>query len=373
MVSVALISCGNKEQKTNAGSVENKTTNENIVALTKEQIKNAEILTGSPETKNMHTTISVNGMVDVPPQNLVSISFPMGGYLKQSSLLPGTNVQKGQIIAIMEDQVYIQLQQDYLIAKAKMEYLNADMQRQKELSDKEASSKKSFQLILSEFKTQQVLIKALEEKLKIIGIQPERLNVENISRTVNLRSPINGYVTKVNVNVGKYVNPADVLFELVNPSDIHAAMTVFEKDIEAFSNGVKGKVALADNPENKYDVAVVLVTKNINDNRTGLIHCHFENTNKSLLPGMFLTGNFQLTGKSVIVAPEDAVLRYSGKQYLFIAVSDSTFEMKEVETGGHEGGVIEIKQQKGVDWIHQKIVIKNAYALLSKLKNKMTD
>jgi cobalt-zinc-cadmium efflux system membrane fusion protein len=44
-------------------------------------------------------------------------------------------------------------------------------------------------------------------------------------------SPINGYVLKVNVNRGKYVTPSDILFEIVNPSDIHLAVTVFEKDI----------------------------------------------------------------------------------------------------------------------------------------------
>jgi cobalt-zinc-cadmium efflux system membrane fusion protein len=34
---------------------------------------------------------------------------------------------------------------------------------------------------------------------------------------------------KVNVNIGKYVTPSDILFEIVNPSDIHLALTVFEK------------------------------------------------------------------------------------------------------------------------------------------------
>jgi cobalt-zinc-cadmium efflux system membrane fusion protein len=129
----------------------------------------------------------------------------------------------------MEDQSYVQLQQDYLIAKAKMEFLQTDVQRQKELSDADATSKKNYQLVLSDFKTQQIMIKALEEKLKIIGIDPQQLSVAKISRTVSVRSPIAGYVTHVNVNIGKYVNPSDVLFELVNPDDIHASMTVFEK------------------------------------------------------------------------------------------------------------------------------------------------
>ncbi|HEX3024454.1 MAG TPA: efflux RND transporter periplasmic adaptor subunit, partial [Chitinophagaceae bacterium] len=241
IIPAIIFSCKNKQTKEVVA--EKKTVNENMVVLTNEQIKNADIIIGKPETKNIHTTITVSGHVDVPPQSLISISFPMGGYLKRSDLLLGTSVKKGDALAVMEDQSYIQLQQDYLTARARMEYLNSDVQRQKELSENEAASKKNYQLVLSEFKTQQVLMKGLEEKLLMIGIRPEKLNVNNISRTVNLASPIAGYVSKINVNVGKYVNPADVLFELVNPSDIHVAMTVFEKDIDLFKKGVKGKVA----------------------------------------------------------------------------------------------------------------------------------
>ncbi|OIR05775.1 cobalt-zinc-cadmium resistance protein CzcB [mine drainage metagenome] len=371
IISTIIFSCKNKETKEVVA--EKKTVNENRVVLTNEQIKNADIVIGTPEIKNIHTSITASGHVDVPPQSLISISFPMGGYLKRFDLLLGTSVKKGEALAVMEDQSYIQLQQDYLTAKSRMEYLNADVQRQKELSENEAASKKNYQLVLSEFKTQQVLMKALEEKLQMIGIRPEKLNVNNISRTVNLISPITGYVSKINVNVGKYVNPADVLFELVNPSDIHVAMTVFEKDIDLFKKGVKGKVALADKPDKPLDVEVILVTKNINENRTGTIHCHFENMNTNVLPGMFLTGTFELSNKSATVVPEDAVLRYAGKQYVFIAIADNQFELKEIETGGKEKGFIEIKPQPNNDWLQQKVVVKNAYALLGKLKNKITD
>jgi membrane fusion protein, heavy metal efflux system len=45
-------------------------------------------------------------------------------------------------------------------------------------------------------------------------------------------SPVSGFVSPVKVNIGKYVTPVDVLFELVNQSDIHLALDVFEKDLD---------------------------------------------------------------------------------------------------------------------------------------------
>lgn len=367
---LGLLSCKSKpvEEDKKAHS-----ENETIVTLDSLQLKNAGIVIAFPQMKTMHTTVKVTGAVDVPPQSLVSISFPLGGYLKSTPLLPGFHVNKGQVIAIMEDQSYVQLQQDYLTAKARMEYLDTDVQRQKELSDADATSKKNYQLVLSEFKTQQILLKALDEKLRIINIQPANLSVQNISRTIPIYSPINGYVTKVNVNIGKYVNPADVLFELVNPTDIHAAITVFEKDINLFSKGTKGKVALLDKPNEWYDVEAILVTKNIDASRTGLVHCHFENPIHDLLPGMFLTGVFELDNKNVLTVPENALVRYAGKQYVFVTDDGKTFNLTPVEPGSIEKGFVELKVSDKGDLSKQKIVTEGAFALLSKLKNKGDD
>ena len=194
--------------------------------------KNAGIVTGKTMRKEISSILKLNGIVDVPPQNMVSISVPLGGYLRSTSLLPGMHVRKGDVIAVMEDQQYIQLQQDYLTAKAKIGFLRNEYERQKDLNSSQASSDKVYQQAEADYKTQQVLIAALAEKLKLAGINVEQLNETNISRSVNIYSPINGYVSQVNINVGKYVTPAEVLFELVNPDDIHLALKVFEKDLD---------------------------------------------------------------------------------------------------------------------------------------------
>ncbi len=371
IVMVVLLSCGTKEEA--ATEVVKEEEHETMVELNAEQLKNADITIGYPAEMNMHSTIKVNGVVDVPPQGMVSVSFPLGGYLKSSHLLPGMGVKKGEVIAILEDQSYVQLQQDYLMAKAKMEFLSTDLSRQKELSEQDAASKKTYQQASSEFKIQQVLIRSLEEKLRIVGIDPEKLSVNTITRTISLRSPINGYVTKVNVNIGKYVNPADVLFELVDPDDIHAALTVFEKDIMQIKKGMRASVTLADKPGKKYEVDVILVTRNVDENRGGLVHCHFENANHELLPGMFLNGSFELDNKKAIAVPESAVVRYQSKPYIFIAKDSTRFEMVEVEVGISDRQMIELKTKENTDWRQQKVVLKNAYSLLGKLKNKMED
>ena len=342
------------------------------VILDSAQKKNAGVEVGGSTVQNLHAVIKASGIVDVPPQNLITVSCPLGGYLKNTNLLPGMPVAKGQVIALMEDQSYVQLEQDYLTAKAKMQYLATDLERQRELSDAEASSKKTYQQVQSDYTIQEALVRSIAEKLRIIRIDPDKLTASGISGLLPIYSPINGYVSKVNVNIGKYVNPTDVLFELINPDDLHAAITVFEEDLTLFKKGLHGKVALVDHPDKWYDIETILVSRNVSDNRTGMVHCHFEKPGRELLPGMYLMAEFELDSKPAAVVPEEAIVRYMGKEFVFVTPDEKNFRLTEVNTGTRENGMVQL-QPGSIDWLKTKIVVKGAFALLGKLKNKMED
>src|SRR5688572_3698062 len=127
LFAIAFYSCGSQADKTETTAAETAVTEDaTTVTLTAAQAKNAVIDTGHALNRGLSTTLKVTGAIDVPPQNMVSISFPMGGYLKSTKLLPGMHISKGEVVAMMEDQQFIQLQQDYLTAKAKLIYTQKD-------------------------------------------------------------------------------------------------------------------------------------------------------------------------------------------------------------------------------------------------------
>lgn len=343
-----------------------------VITLTPEQIKNAGVETGLIEKKSLNSELRVNGLVDVPPQNIVSISFPLGGYLKRTGLLPGMHVNKGEVIATIEDPALIQLQQDYLVAKARLEYAEKDFERQQILNKNSVSADKIFQQAKAEYASQKVLVKGYDEKLRLIGINPDKLDETNISRSVPVYSPINGFVSKVNVNIGKYVNPSDVLFELINPDDIHAALTVFEKDLGKVKPKQKVMVTFVDDPATEYECEVLLVTKNVDDNRSALVHCHFEEQPKQLLPGMFLNAKIKINNTEVLAVPEDAIVRYGKDSFVLENTSGNTFRLLRVATGVTDNNMIELNSTSE-DLSNKKIIVKNAYPVLAKMKNTSED
>ena len=338
------------------------------VTLTPAQAKNANLSSGKIEKMPISRILNVSGKIDVPPQNMVSVSVPLGGYLKSSQLLPGMHVRKGEVIAVMEDQQYIQLQQDYLIGQAKLKYTEKEFERQRELNMSKATSDKIFQQAEAEFTTQKVTVKSLSEKLKLIGIDPLRLTESTISKSININSPIDGYVTHVNVNIGKYAQPSEVLFELVNPTDIHLALTIFEKDLDDIFIGQKLLAFNNRNPEIKHACEVILVGKNLSADRNAEVHCHFEKYDETLIPGMFMNAEIEIKNQISDVLPDESIVIFEGKNYVFVQQASNVFSMVEVKTGVSQGGFTEILQ--GANSINNKnIAVKGAYTLLMQLKN----
>ena len=362
-----LVSCSSKkESKPLALSKEERT-----VLLTPAQIKNVGIETGKLEQREISSILKVNGKIDLPPQNIVSISVPLGGYLKTTQLLPGMRVNKGQVIAVIQDQQYIQLQQDYLTAKARIGYLENEFKRQKELNQSQASSDKQSQLSEVEYRSQRVLITALEAKLDLLGIGTDKISETNILRSVNVLSPINGFVSKVNVNIGKYVSPTDVLFELINLLDVHLNLKVFEKSLDKLFIG-QHLVAYSNNyPDKKYPCEIILIGKEISTEGNTEVHCHFEVYDKSLVPGTFMNAEIEVKNKKSISFPADAVVRFEGKQYIYKSLGGNKFEMIQVELGESENGFTEIILPVNGNLVSADFVTKGAYSLLMTMKNKM--
>lgn len=379
-----LVSCGGSSSGTEpvapkADSAEHG-DHELSVELTPEQATTAGIETGSIEYRTLSGTIKVNGTLDVPPQQLVSVSAPMGGFLQSSELLQGKHVNKGQVIAVMQDQSYIQLQQDYLENNSQLEYLKAEYERQQELAKENINAGKTLQQARANFQTTQATVKGLKAKLQLLHIDMVRLEKGDIQSTINLYAPISGFVTEVNVNMGKYVNPTDVMFEIVDTEHLHAELTVFEKDVPKLKVGQKVRFQLA-NEATERMATVYLIGREISADRTVRIHCHLDKEDKDLLPGMYLTAWVETKNMKLPAVPEAAVVSFEGKNYIFIETPEEKaaaaktaeqhrhFKALEVKTGVAELGYVELVSPETLDPKNTVVIVKGAYDLLSKLKN----
>lgn len=362
---LSLLSCRTKPSAT---EVAEPVQPEGLVTLSAAEIRNAGIVGGTIRVGPAQSTLKVSGLVDVPPQNIVSVSFPTGGYLKSTNLLPGMRVRRGQVLAEMQDGSLIQLQQDYLLARSKAGFLQKEYARQKLLNQDKTTSDKVLEQTQSDYEQQRILAAGYAERLRLAGINPLNLHEGNIRRTVTINSPISGYVSAVKVNIGKYVNPSDVLFELVNPNDLHLTLKVFEKDITSIRKGQKIRVHLVNQPSANYLAEVSLVNHNVEADRSAEVHCHFLNADERLLPGMFADAEIAVESSEAQLVPEEAVVRWGNEQFVFLEAGTGRYRMVRVTTAPAQEGWLRLVQP-APELLKGTIVLKNAYAVLMKMKN----
>lgn len=392
MLAAALSSCGSKEktaEQTTAAADSTHNENENSVEITQAQYQTIGVELGSPELKGLSALLKVSGYIDVPPQNLVSVTTQMGGIIKSTPLLQGSRVSKGQVIAVLQNQEYVQMQQDYLESKSALELSDSEYKRQQTLATQNVNAQKTVQQAKANYQSALARENALKQRLQLINISAASLTAGNIRSQINIYAPISGYVTKVNVNTGKFVNPNDVMFEIVNGSNLHVELNVFEKDAAKVKPGQKVRFTMT-NDTTEQKAVVQLVGGEINTDKTVTVHAIAQGS-KSFIPGTYLKAFIEAGSSQVMALPVGAVVDFEGKKYIFIAEEPKKdpahkhkdgeseaesekageshhFIMTEITTGISDGGYIEVQLPKGVD-VTGKVVLKGAYDLLSKLKN----
>lgn len=371
---VAFTSCG--DAKKTAETKEAEVLPEDIVELRADQVKLANIETGSIELRSLSGTLKVNGLVTVAPQNLATVCMPMGGFVKSIAMVPGNAVAKGQTLAILENQDFVDIQQNYLEARNKLAFAEADFNRHTELYKEDVYSQKNLQQVTADYKNLKAQVKALEQKLALVGINPNSLNENNITRSVAVVSPISGYVKSVNINIGKFVSSSDILFEIENSDKLFLELTLFEKDAEKVSDGQKIRFFI-NNESEQHDAIIYQTGKSVNADKTYKVYASVADKCKNILPGMYVNAVIEASSNQVTALPAEAVVSFDEKDYIFLFEKNKVengkpfteYRMVEVKKGVTDGGFTEITLPEGLDIKTLKVVIKGAYNLLSAKKN----
>lgn len=365
-----LSSCSGKkeEEKTVYENTKFKEKGQNTVQLSEQQIKSVGLTTTVLENKTMEKLVRLNGTVDIAPSHISSVSSIMGGHIKSINVINGSRFSKGQVLAVVEDPQFIQLQQDYLVTKAQLESARLNLNRQKDLNTSKASSDKTLQATQADYSTLNATLKGLEEKLRIIGINAKGLNSSNIRSRINVYAPFSGFVSKILVNNGQYINPSDTLFELINPTGLLLELKVFENDINDVKIGQEILVYNNQNPEKKSKAKIISLVPSIENGGSSDAIAKLSALNPDFIKGMYINGEVSVNSRYTLGLPSESVVSFENKNYIFEDLGNKKYKMIPVNTGIYDDKFTEIFK---ADYLKEKkIVQKGAYSLLMLLKNK---
>ena len=192
---------------------------------------------GVSSATNVANSPTFNGVIMVSPQQNATVSLTMGGKVHSLKVMPGQAVARGQVIASIDNPEYIDLQQTYLDASAQTEYLEKEYKRQSDLSANDASSQKKMQQSKAEYLSMHSRLSAAASRLKTLGVNPASVKLNGIQPYLLVKAPINGFVTNLNVNLGKYLDAGEPICDVINKSQPLIQLTVYERELNLMRVG----------------------------------------------------------------------------------------------------------------------------------------
>ena len=369
IVLAILSSCGKEKEEQQITETQVSSSNGNEVILSADQVKAIKLKSGKIEKKSLSNVIKANGYLDVPPQNKAVISPMITGYVRKVNYLLGDIVKKGAVMAELESIEYIDLQQQYMELKSRIEYLSEDYERQKVLREQDAVSKKKYLQAEVDYNIAVSTLDALATKLRLMGTNLKLLDQQNIQSKILLKSPITGSVNKLNVQIGKHVDPHEEIYELINTDHLHLELEVYQKDVPKVEKGQKVRFNISSLGDREYTGEVFLVGKDLSEEKRSInVHVHFNDDEADFSVGMYGTASIVVEENPSFTLPVTAVVVDGNNKYIFkrseYSEGNSSYEKIPIFTGIESGGWIELTSMEGLS-MEDEIVTDGAFYLLN--------
>lgn len=348
---------------------------EGMAVLSVVQRKAINLTVSKLPKRAMSNIVRANGQLEVSPKDKSEVISYLGGNVKQIFVFEGDFVKKGQILAQLEHPDFIQLQQEFIAAYSKLNYLKKEFDRQEELYRNQVGSGKNFQRIEAGYRTAKSTYQGLKLRLEMMGVKTKRILEGDMMRKLPILAPIAGYITAVNTSLGDYVDAKESMFRIVNTTNIHADITVYEKDASKIKIGQKVRIQLS-NANQEMDGQIFAIAKAYTaENRSVLIHATLLGDKSTLIADSYLSAEILLGSKEVTAVPEAAIVQDGGKNYVFLK-DKVTAELHDGEWAFSKHEVIVGITQNGwkeITFVHPpsataQVVLKGAYYLLSDLQ-----
>ncbi|TYZ07284.1 efflux RND transporter periplasmic adaptor subunit [Hymenobacter lutimineralis] len=340
--------------------------------LSPEEQRSAGIRLGKVEDRVLSGGLKVNGTLDAPPENAVTVSALLGGIVERTTLLQGSRVQAGQVLATIRNPEFLELQQNYLETSSQLEYARSEYERQEELYKQEVAPQKNYQRARAEYKALQAQVAAQAARLRLAGLPVGG----KLTTSAPVKAPRGGFLKAVNVSAGQSVTATDVLFEIIDPGHLDVVLNVFEKDVPQLRTGQTVRYSLAnDSVGADHQAKIYLIGRTVGEDRTVRVYAHLRHEDASRLPGTYVRAIIETNSATVPALPDKALVQFGGKSFIFVAdgqageKQETRYRMVPVEAGVSENGYTQVTLPAGTSATTASIVTEGAYSLLAKLKN----
>lgn len=356
--------CENQPDEHTEISVDN-----NRLVLTMQQIELAGIKTDTLQKQNISEIVTSRGRLIAKAQNRAKVSVPKNGYIEKIYIANGQEVKKGQLLLSLKHPDYIAIQKDYLQTRSKLKLAKQELQRQKTLFENNAGNEKKYEQAQNEYSLFETELKALELNLNLLHIDAEKLSVDAIQSTVNLYAPVSGSANELNVAIGQFVKPEDVLLEIYSNNNFYIELQVFEQNIHKLNIGqvVDFDCNINKCNEKQHTGKIIHIGNYIDKStKTFKILVEPDVQEPGMRHGMYISAQIFMGNNSRYALPESAVVKEDEDAFVFTAQNDSIFTKQAINIVTLINGFYQIENPQELQ--NKQIVLSGANYIQDELE-----
>lgn len=204
-----------------------------------------------------------------------SVSPYFGGFASGVELREGAMVKKGQLLFYLSSPEYVNLQRQYLEAKAQLEVKKEAFERQSELQKEQATSPREWQAARSAYQEAEAQTAAAAQNLRLLGLNPKTLGPENLQTRIAVLSPSDGMLVKLAVSQGHFVASGQEAARVVDIAKMHLELRAYEKELAHLKIG---QTVSFEKGGKQYQGHIILINPLIDENlRSAQVEVEIEN------------------------------------------------------------------------------------------------
>ena len=341
---LSLVSCSRKKEL--AESVTDQ------IEITTQQFITDSMQLGRMEFKVFESSVECNGIVVPLAEGKAKLNAPVSGVVKKIYVQNGQHVDAKQILIELSGTEIIDVQKDYAESAAQYKRLKSEFERIKTLFVAKVSSEKEYVLAETDFKIAMARYNGLKMKIEDMGFIPAKIENGEFYSGYQIRSPISGYISQLNVYPGTYINPSSELFEIIDPSKAHIRLSVFASDISKVKMGQRVRISQANGRAIAY--ATITAVGIAIDEHTKTFECYASHDPKSpgqFFPNEMIESEIIVDTDTVMALPSEAIIKTESGSFILVLHKHEKdrywFNKIEAETGRQYNGYTEILN-KGV-------------------------
>ncbi len=336
---LTLVACGESSPPTPQAKIPTPGADE--VRLSETQMRSAAIAIGAVTERELTLPVDGSAQIEAPPDRVARVGSRVAGRVVNLMAGVGDRVTAGSSVAIIDSPDLARATADYLstLAAAKLARANAD--RERALFERRISAEREWRQAEADAVRAESEKAAAENRLHSLGVSDSELAAlqsdGHFSSTVSLTAPLSGVVVNRTASLGQSVEPADMLFTIMDLREVWIVMDVFEKDLRLVREGQAADVRVSAYPDRRFRGRVANVGATLEaQSRTAKVRIVLPNSDRLLKPGMFAEVEVLTTsdvGRRGLVVPAAAVQRDGADFIVFVAKDSGRFEVRRIETG----------------------------------------